>query len=67
MRKLSALLLIVCLFAPVLAGEVNTPGKTDPPPCTENCPTNTATSTAITTEEEIALALLELALTITRL
>lgn len=64
MRKLNALLLTVCLSAPVLAGEVDTPGKTDPPPCTTNCPTNT-TSTTVTIEEELALALLKLMLTIT--
>ena len=64
MRKLSALVLAVCLFCvPVLAGDVNTPGKTPPPPppaCTENCATSATTSGSLT------LLLLELALRLLR-
>ena len=39
MRKVVfSLVIAVCLFVPVLAGDVNSPGKTDPPsPCTVNC------------------------------
>lgn len=67
MRKLNALLLSACIFAPVFAGEVNTPGKTYPPPCTENCSTNTTSSTGTSIDEELGLALLELVLVITRI
>jgi hypothetical protein len=65
MRKLPALILVLCLFAaPALAGDVNTPGKTPPPPPCETCSTesSTASTTTATEADYLALLLLELAL-----
>lgn len=59
MRKATcSLLIIACLFAPVLGGDVNSPGKTDPPPCTENCLTASATPTTLESMRQIALKLI---------
>lgn len=47
-RSVFSIALLIVLAVPVLAGDVQVPGKTDPPPppppCTENC-TNSATTT----------------------
>lgn len=60
MRTFYSLALVVCLSAvPVLAGDVNTPGKSDPPPCTQNCITSTTTEPTVTDEmRQIALELI---------
>lgn len=60
MRKTFSLVLVACLLAvPALAGEVNTPGKSDPPPCTQNCITSTTTEPTVTDEmRQIALELI---------
>lgn len=58
MRKIAiSLLMTACLCAPVLAGDVNSPGKTDPP-CTQNCATTSTTSTAYESVRQIALDLI---------
>jgi hypothetical protein len=64
MRKVTALLLVLCLSAATaFAGDVNTPGKTDPPPCTENCVVPAASEPLpVGTADTIGLFLLELAL-----
>lgn len=63
-KRLLSLALTLSVFAtPVLAGEVNTPGKTEPPPppaCTENCGTQATT----TTTDAVLLAALELLLSL---
>ena len=38
MKRLLPAVALVCLLAlPSIAGETTGPGKSDPPPCTENC------------------------------
>lgn len=61
-RVLTASLLTIALVSPVLAGDVNAPPRSEPPPCTENCKTATTTSTA----DSIKLAILEFVLSLIR-
>lgn len=68
MRKsICALIMIVALSVSALAGDVGTPGRTNPPPpppCTENCAT-TQSDSPVTFDEirvfviEIMLALIK--------
>lgn len=59
MCKLYSLILVVCLSAvPVMAGDVNTPGKSEPPPCTQNCVTTTTSPTITYGVRQIALELI---------
>ena len=61
-NPLASMMLVCVLAFPVLAGEVNTPGKTPPPPppaCTENCAT-TAPAPALPVLKTLVLAVLGL-------
>lgn len=61
MRKsICALFLIAALSVSIQAGDVGTPGRTDPPPCTVNCAT-TQTSDP-TTYDEIRVFVIEVIL-----
>jgi hypothetical protein len=48
-RFLPIALCVSMLAAPALAGDVNMPGKTDPPPCSANC---SSSSTPLLPESE---------------
>jgi len=60
-RSFSALCLLCALSLPVPAGEVDTPGKTQPPPppCTENCPSAPAGGTTATSGSTLDATTLE--------
>lgn len=65
MRNLLAPALVVCLFAaPVMAGDVNTPGKTEPPPCTTNCSATTTETPTTSSTDTLTYLLLQLALSL---
>ena len=63
MKRILPLALCVSLFAaPVWAGEVDVPGKTPPPPCTE-CATTSETEPVESGTDAITMAILEALLT----
>lgn len=48
-RFLTTSTLVLLLTVPVIAGEIGTPGKTEPPPCTQNCSASTQAASPVTT------------------
>lgn len=62
-NSIRVLALIAVLSCPTLAGEVNTPGKTEPPPCT-NCATPAPDTEPVGITEAIKLLVVEIALII---
>lgn len=58
MRKARAIALLLVISVPALAGDVNVPGKQDPPPCSQNC------SNPVSTTETVKFVILELMLTL---
>jgi hypothetical protein len=55
-RMLPLALSVFLCAAPVMAGDVNMPGKPEPPPpCTSDCPTATTTTPAEPESVELAL------------